>query len=325
MIAATLVGTGSVRPRRARSTGELVRLAHTDRAPEDIEALTGIHARGWFGPDELPAARLGAQAVQQALQRAGLKAQALRRLIFVSSTGGDCLIPATANAVLAELGVSQGCDAFDLNNACMGFLSGFDVAARSVATGRTPVAVVAVEALSRFVTPADPRPYLVLGDAAAAAILGAPDSGAGVLGVSLGNDGSHRGAVHLAHPGLQVEAPHIRFAASNRTIAQGALAALQHAADGALRAAGLGLQEIDWVVPHQPNGTILRQLVERFGVDPARLVPVVHDAGSVGAASLPLGLDALFASGRVSPGQRILLVGVGAGLSYGALVYRCPP
>ncbi len=322
MIPATLLGTGSVRPSRQRSTAEVVAEAGVTRDPCDLEARTGIRQRGWFSTDELPAARLGAKAVRGALERAGLAPADLRRLIFVSSTGGDFLIPATANAVLAELGVAHSCDAFDLNNACMGFLSAFDVAARSVATGCEPVAVVAVETLSRYVAPSDPRPYLVLADAAAAAVLGRSDGGAGVLAAHLGNDGAHRSAVSLVHPALQQEPALIRFAASNRSITAGALDALQRAADGALEAAGVELHDVEWIVPHQPNGTILRQLVERFGVAPSRLVPVVHEAGSVGAASLGLGLDALMSSGQVRPGERILLVGVGAGLSYGALVYR---
>src|SRR4029079_12129923 len=101
-------------------------------------------------------------------------------------------IPATANAVLDGAGVPSTCDAFDVNNACMGFLSAFDVAARSVATGRHPVAVVTVETLSRYVRPEAPRPYLVLGDAAAAIVMGEAANGEGIVGHSAGTETRYR-------------------------------------------------------------------------------------------------------------------------------------
>src|SRR5262249_53288002 len=143
---------------------------------------------------------LGAEALRLALDNAGMKPAELRRLIFVNSSGGDHLIPATANAAAHALGIKGTCDAFDVNNACTGFITAFDLAARSAATGLGPVGVVVAEIFSDIIVPEDPRPYVVLGDAAAAVVIGHGRGGEGIRGVSLANDGDIGGTVMMRHP-----------------------------------------------------------------------------------------------------------------------------
>ncbi len=317
-----VLATASTLPGTAVSTAEVARAAMPDRDPQELERRIGIATRYFAGPTP-PAATLGAQVLAEALSRAGLAPSALRRIIFVSSTGGDFLIPATANALCRELGVEHTCDAFDVNNACVGFLTGFDLAARTVATGLGPVAVVVVETLSRHIAKEEARSYVVLGDAAAAVILGASEAG-GVLAAAFGNVGSLLGSVYLGHPGLTGKTEIIEFAASNDEIGRIALLGLRRSTDAVLSQAGLGIDAVDWVVPHQPNGTMLTKIVAELGVAPDRVVPVVREIGSVGAASVAVGLDRLLGTGRVKPGHRILLVGVGAGLAYGALLLEVP-
>ncbi|MGZ3461658.1 MAG: 3-oxoacyl-[acyl-carrier-protein] synthase III C-terminal domain-containing protein, partial [Archangium sp.] len=101
-----------------------------------------------------------------------------------------------------------------------------------------------------------------------------------------------------------------------------AIAALVSATQAVLARAGLSLAEVEWVLPHQPNGAMLQLLTRTLEVEPARVVPVVHEAGSVGAASIPLSLDRLLRTRPVRAGDRILMVGVGAGVSHGAVLYR---
>lgn len=321
MLPARILGTASALPGPPMNTAALIAATGLGRAVEDVEARTGIRARH-HAPAGETATTLGARALAAALADAGVAPGELRRLILATSTGGDVLIPATANAVLEAIGVTGTCDGFDLNNACMGFLSALDVAARCAATGLGPVAVVAVELLSRFLTPADPRPWLVLADAAGAAIVGAGERGSGVLASSFGNDGRLRGSVTLGHPGLTGERETIRFAASNKDIGTAAVGALVRSTQAVLAQAGLRIEDVDRVVPHQPNGSMLGTIVEALGVAPERVVPVVGDIGSVGAASMAVGLDALRRRHGIGAGETVLLVGVGAGMSYGALLYR---
>ena len=321
MIAASLLGTGSALPGVARTTAELVEQAGLPANAEDIEARTGIRSRRWAGPGETIGG-LAAGAVRAALADAGMRGEELRRLILTNSTGGDVIIPATANAVLQELGLADSIGAFDLNNGCMGFLTGFDLAARLVATGSGPVAVIGVEVLSRFLSPTNPRPYVVLADAAAAAILGPGGQDEGILATAFGNNGAHRGAVAMAHPGLTGREEQIVFAASNKRISEVSISSVLRCTEAALDAARMSISDVDWIVPHQPNGSMLQKMISRLGAPADRVVPVVQELGSVGSASIAVGLDALRRTRDVAPGQRILMVGVGAGLSYGALVFQ---
>ena len=316
-----IAGTGSVAAGPAVTTAELVSRVAGALDVAAVERKTGIGSRR-FAAAATRAADLAAQALGEALAAAGLPARALERLIFVSSVGGDALIPATASAVAAALGLAGTCDCFDLNNACMGFLTAFDVAARSVATGRGPVGIVTGELLSRFTTPDDPRPFLVLGDGVAAAVLAEGRAGEGILGSWLRNDGTLAGDVALAHPGLTGRRETIRFTTSSRHITEEAIEGFRWSVEAVLAEAALALPEVEWLVLHQPNGSLLAAVIEALALDRDRLLPVVGEVGSVGAASIAIGLDRLMRSGRVRPGDRILMAGVGAGVSYGAILVR---
>ena len=101
-----------------------------------------------------------------------------------------------------------------------------------------------------------------------------------------------------------------------------ALELIRESTENVLAQSGLALSDIQWFVPHQPNGSLLQAIVEELKVDPARVVPVVNEAGSLGAVSIPLSLDRLRRTRDVRPGDRILMVGVGAGLSTGAILLQ---
>jgi 3-oxoacyl-(acyl-carrier-protein) synthase III len=316
-IPARIVATASLLPGRAIATEELVRAAMPGRDPADVERRTGIHTRHFAG--DATTAALGAEVLGRALERAGMHARALRRLILVTSTGGDRAIPATAHEVASRLGIAGGCDAFDLNNACMGFLSACDVAARSVATGLAPVAVLVVETLSRHVAPSAPRPYVVLGDAAAAVLFAPARADEGLLASSLRSRGDLRSGValeHAARGGL------IEFGASNDEMTDAAIRCLRESVDEALAEARLPLAAIDWFLPHQPNGRMLERIVAAVELPAERVVPVVEEIGSVGAASIAVSLDRLLETRPVRAGQHLLLAGVGAGTAHGAMIYR---
>jgi 3-oxoacyl-[acyl-carrier-protein] synthase-3 len=320
MIPARILGTASALPGRAVTTVELSQ--ELGRDPAAMERRTGIRTRHWAEPGTR-VADLGAQVLRQALDAAGLAPTELRRILFVSSYGGELLIPATANRVAAALGLAGTCDGMDLSNACMGFLSAFDMAARCVATGLGPVGIVVVELGSRIVDKSDKRPYLVFGDAAAAAVLGpARSSQEGLVSSVLANDGTLPLDTVLEHPVFTGKTEWVRFHVTRDEILDIAMRALSGATRTVLERAGVTLSDIEWVLPHQPNGAMLRAIVKELGVAQERIVPVVEETGSVGAASIPFSLDRLLRTRPVRPGERILMVGVGAGVSRGALLYQ---
>ena len=322
-----IVATASLLPGRPYTTEELAAIAMPGRDPADVVRRTGIRTR-WFAEPGTTLAGMGAEVMASALKRANMHKTELRRLIFVNSSGGDFRLPATANAVMDHLGIADTCACFDLNNACVGFLSGMDAAARLVATGEGPVGLVVSELGSLQIRPGDPRPYVIFGDVAVAAVLASAEADEAILGTAFGNNGALRHTVTIAHadrtpePGNEAT---IRFARSNADITEIAVAGLSSSAERIFAATGASWQSVDWVVPHQPNGAMLALIRGHFGISEDKIVPIVADVGSIGAASVAYSLDRLLQTRPVRPGQTILMIGVGAGLSYGAILYRCGP
>lgn len=327
MLPVRILGTSSLTAGRPVATADLVARAFPGRDPARVQARIGIDTRHWIDPEDTTA-RIGAEVLRGALADAGLPAEALARIILVISSGGDCLVPATANGVAHALGLDGTCDCFDLNNACTGFLSGLDLAARCVATGLGPVAVVAVETLSRFIHPDHPRAWAVLGDAAGAAIVGAGGPGEGVLASHFRNRGAWMDAVYGPHPGHprlpdgRPAAPYIDFHRDYQEISALALEQVREVEAALLEQAGLTRADIDWVVPHQPNGAMLDALLDALGVPPERTVRVVEEIGSVGAASVAVALDRLRRTRDLRAGQRLMLVAMGGGISHGGLLFQ---
>lgn len=315
------MGSGSVLPGRPVSTEEICARAFPGRTPAQLIERTGIRTR-WFHDPGDTTTSVAVRCARAALADAGMDGSDLHRLLVTFSTGGDRAIPAIANAVADAIGLRHGGDAIDLQNACMGFLHGFDLAARCVATGLGPVAVVASELLTDHTSPEEPRPYAVLGDAAGGVVLGRSDGSAGVLAARFGCDGSLGDSVSLARQTHEGPRALIRFGASNARITDEAMRSILGATHGALDECGLRVSDVDWFVVHQPNGAMLPHLAKGLGAPIERLTPVVEEIGSVGAASTAVCLDRLLRSGQTRPGQHIVLAGVGAGLSYGAMVLR---
>ena len=321
MIPVRILGTGSLLPGRARTTADVCAEAYPGRDPAELIERTGIQTRYWADPGTTHAS-LAADVMRLALANAGVEAEQLVRLIQLNCTGGDTLLPATANAVGDALDLHGSCDCIDLNNACTGFLTAFDLAARSVATGLGPVGVVVSELWSRHLEPSDPRSYVIFGDAAAAVVLGPGTDHEGLRSSWLRNDGRLRGSVTLGHSGLTGSREIVRFGVSNQKITDEATEALLESARQALARAGVTMDDIAWVLPHQPNGRMFDLLIRELGVAEHKLIRVVGEIGSVGAASVAVSLDRLWRSGKVRPGDLLLLLAVGSGISYGGMVYE---
>ncbi len=321
MIRAALIGTGSEIPGRTVSNEEVGATLDPPVDADYILERTGIEQRNWMDPDA-KSAPVGARVLTTALEEAGLAATDLSRIIFTSSGGGDWTSPSNAGAIAHELGLSGSCDCFDINNACTGFLTSVDLACRSVATGMGPVAVVVVEKISDIFDPNDKRTALVFGDAAAALVFGAPARDQGLLSSVLVTDPSLGRSVSMKHPRWSGVFEPVRFEDTNKEMVQGALRLLLQAGADALAAAGTTIDDIEWVLPHQPNGRMYDSIVQGLGADPAKTLKVVHKIGSTAGAAIPVSLDRLRKERPVKPGDRVLMVGIGGGVSYGAVVLK---
>lgn len=294
-----------------------------ERDSARLQARIGIHERRWAEP-ETTIAEMAASALTDALERAGLDATVLRRIIVTCSTGGDLLIPCAAIDVAHRVGLREHpVDTFDLANSCGGFISAMDLASRAVATGDGPVAVIAVEQFSRFIRPEEPRCYVIFGDAAIATIVGPAETDEAFAGCGFSAVTSPDRRIDVFHPARTGKPEFIDFRdLDSEFLTNQALGALTGAVGTALERAQISIDDLSWVLPHQPNGEMLGRFADRLGIARDRLVPILEDHGSIGVAAVPVSLHTLLTSGRVAAGDHILLASVGSGTVAGALVYR---
>jgi 3-oxoacyl-(acyl-carrier-protein) synthase III len=324
VIPVRILGTASVFPGRKITTAEVCARAVPPRDAAVIEAKTGIQTR-YFADPGTQVTDIAAEALRAAAKAASIDVRSLRRVILCNSQGGDFIAPATVNSIIHALDLDNRCDGFDVSNACMGFLSSFDAAVRAVATGLYPIGVVAAEIMTRIMRPEDTRPWVVFGDAASAVILGPGRPGEGVRGISLCNDGSLGNTVVVTQPVVTRQPGYVQMMIPSTEISRIVIKVLRDSARAVLEPCGQTIDDVDWVLPHQPNGNMLNVISEALGVDPAKIVPVVQEVGSIVSASIPVSLDRLMRTRPVKPGDQILMIGVGTGVAYGAALYRVAP
>ncbi|WP_405164646.1 beta-ketoacyl-ACP synthase 3 [Nocardia sp. NBC_01499] len=319
-----VLGAGGFVPPRVRTNAEVAEPAGV--TPQWIVERTGIHQRHVSGVDQA-ASDLAAQAVRNALDAAGLDAGDLHLIIVTTSTP-DELGPSTACRVQALLRAHQAV-AFDVSAACTGWLFGTRVAVDYLRadTGGRCAAVVGVEAYSHFLDPADRATAVLFGDGAGATILGPVAQGLGFGEIELGSDGDHAGDVLIPaggsrHPAstATVERGQHHIHMDGKAVRDFILEIFPKAAASALRRSGMTADQIDVIVTHQPNPVLLRKACADAGFDIDRLIIVGDLVGNIGAGSVPYALAKADADGRLHAGDRVLIVGFGAGVTWGSTV-----
>ncbi|GAB2703704.1 3-oxoacyl-ACP synthase III family protein [Nocardia thraciensis] len=319
-----VLGVGGFVPDRVRTNEEVA--ARAGVSARWIAERTGVRRRHVAEPGQA-ASDLARAAVGRALSAARLGPDDLDLLVLATSTP-DELGPSTACRVQAQLNASRAV-AFDVSAACSGWLFGTRVAVDWLrAEGQGSVAaVVGVEAYSHFLNASDRATASLFGDGAGATILGSVAPGSGFGRIELGSDGRHAGDVLIPaggsrHPATAetVSGGQHSIHMDGRAVREFILEVFPKLAHEALERSGLAASEIDVVVAHQPNPLLLQQACSQAGLDTDRLVIIGDDVGNIGAASVPYALAAAEADGRLSLGDRILIVGFGAGLTWGSTV-----
>jgi 3-oxoacyl-[acyl-carrier-protein] synthase-3 len=285
---------------------------------EWIESRTGVQERRIAADDEY-ASTLATVALKQALSQAGLLASALD-LVVVATTTPDHRIPPTSIAVCQAVGAGNA-GAFDLNAACSGFVHALITAAALTGTGpirRT--AVVGVDVLSRIIDPHDRNTAGLLGDGAAAVIVEpAPD--VAELRYAFGCDGSRPEDVYIAAGGSKLPTTRAGVRPEDHYLRMSGGATYKLAVRSLVELANrLGMDDVDLVVPHQANVRILRECASVLGLRPEQYVVNISRYGNTSAASAPLALFDAWAEGRLKPGHRVMLLGFGAGFTWGGAV-----
>jgi 3-oxoacyl-(acyl-carrier-protein) synthase III len=288
-----------------------------------IEQRTGIRQRRAAAADEA-ASDVAAAAARRALDDAGLDASQLDLIVLGTSTP-DELGPATACRVQALLG-AENAVALDVVAACAGWLYGVRMAQGQFAVDPTMqyALVIGVEVYSPFLDPADRATAAIFGDGAGATVIGRVDGPHGIDHIQLGSDGRLADYVLIPAGGSRRPASQLTLDERGHTVQMkgGAIrnfiaARLGGLITDSLRDAGLGLDELTMVVPHQPNPKLVQSLAREAGVRDDQLLLTSVDVGNIGAASIPYSLSCAVAAGRLKPGDTVALATIGAGMTWG--------
>jgi 3-oxoacyl-[acyl-carrier-protein] synthase III len=316
MIYSRIRGTGSYLPARIMTNAEFA--ARLDTSDAWIRERTGIVQR--HVADKTQASSdLALQASQRALQAAAMAAEDLDLIVVATSTP-DYVFPSTACLLQAKLGV-KGSAAFDVQAVCSGFVYGLATADAFIKSGRHQKAlVVGAEVFSRILDWNDRGTCVLFGDGAGAVVLAA-DTKPGIHASVLRADGSHAGVLSVPGNvcgGAVMGSPFLQM--NCQAVFKFAVKVLEESARETVAAAGMTLEAIDWLIPHQANVRILDATARKLALPPEKLVVTVDHHGNTSAASVPLALDEYVRAGKIRPGQRLLLQGVGGGFTWGSSV-----
>jgi len=322
---AQVTGWGKYVPEQILSNEDLSRLVET--SDEWIRTRTGIAARRIAGAHDTTAS-MAIRAARQALAVAGLAPQKLD-LIIVATATPEHLFPATACLVQDALGAAHA-GAFDLSAGCTGFIYALSVAAEMIAAGTyRNILVVGAETLSRIVNWRDRNTCVLFGDGAGAVVLQPGEGGGGILASTLGADGSGGDLLMIPAGGSKLPAGPATFEKGQhyihmdgREVYRFATRVIARAAREVTEAAGLKLGDVDLLIPHQANIRIIDSAVKDLGVPRDRVYVNLQRYGNTSAASIPIALCEAVEEGRLQPGDHAVLVGFGAGLTWGAVLLR---
>lgn len=321
-----ILGMGSYVPEQTLINDDFTRFVETN--DEWIRTRTGITERRMAGWE--PTWYMGTQAAQKAIEAAKINAEDIGLVISCTATA-DFHTPSMSSIIQNNVGaVNAG--AFDLNAACTGFVYALDTARRFLETDSSMkyVLVVANEALSRFLDFTDRSSCILFGDGAAAAVVERSDK---LYSSALGSDGS--GAGYLCARTLDVapevavekefddpfpKMPQHKLYQNGKEVYKFATNALPKSFTLAAEKIGITSEEIDWFVPHQANVRIIETAAKKLGVPMDKFIITLDHYGNTSSVSIPLALCESIEKGIIKKGQKLALIGFGAGLTYGGII-----
>ncbi|HTN75600.1 MAG TPA: beta-ketoacyl-ACP synthase III [Pirellulaceae bacterium] len=304
---ASLLGYGSALPNNVVRNDYFVDELKLDTTAQWIQERTGIRERR-HAPGDMQASDLACQAARVALERAQLDATELDLIVIATSTP-DFTMPSTACLVQQRLG-AQRAMAFDISNACAGFVYAADLGARYLQTGVDKALVIGVDLGSRLVNFADRGTCIFFGDAAGAVVLGASGTGR-VLASKMYSSGDSAPLSVPVGGSMYMD---------GKAIWKFATRVLPSTIRALCEEAQVPVSAIKLLVPHQANRNIIAHCAEELGLPIERVAINIEQYGNTLAASVPLALDEALAAGRASKGDIVALAGFGAGLAWGGML-----
>ena len=314
-----MISVGGYLPQRVVSNHDLAALL--DTSDEWIRQRTGIAQRHIVAEGE-KTSDLARHAADRALANAGMTGADIDLIIIATSTPDDTF-PSTATKVQHQIGAHNAI-AFDVQAVCAGFVYALDVADAMLSSGRARRAlVIGAESFSKILDWEDRSTCVLFGDGAGAVLLERSESpdGFGVLASRLHADGAHRDILYVdGGPSSSGTVGHLRM--EGNKVFRHAVEKLSSVMDEVLEAAGMVVDQVDWLVPHQANIRIIEGMQKRMGLGDDRVVKTVHDHANTSAASIPLALSSAVEDGRIKNGQLLAFEAIGGGLVWGASLVR---
>jgi len=318
---AHLTGWGMKVPDRVMTNDDIAKLVDTN--DEWIRARTGIRERRIAGPEETTCS-LAVEAALAALSVANVHPTEVD-LIIVATSSPEHLFPATASLVQDRIGAIN-CGAFDLLSACTGFITAMDMAAQAIRSGSIQTAIViGAETLSRLVNWKDRSTCILFGDGAGAFVLQGSEQPGGILSTLLRSDGSGSNLLTIPAGGSYIPASNgsvnndLHYIQMNgREVYRFATRVMVHATEAVVKTAGLSLQDINLIVPHQANARIIQTAARGLKIPMDQFVVNLDRYGNTSTASIPIATCEAFEQGRIRNGDKLVFVGFGAGLTWGA-------
>ena len=319
---AHITGWGMSAPEAILTNDDLSKMVETN--DQWIRERTGIHQRHIARDDQFPST-LAVEASIKALTVANVRPTDID-LIICSTSTPEYIFPATACIVQDQLGATKA-GAFDLLAACSGFIYALNMGAQAIRSGSIKTAlIIGTETLSRFVNWKDRSTCILFGDGAGAFVLQASDQPGGVLSAVVHSDGSGGNLLTLEGGGS-------RYPATESTIHDGkhyiqmdgnevfrfATRVMASATQEVLDCAGLNLQDIRWIVPHQANIRIIQAAARGLKLPMDRFIVNLQNYGNTSTASIPIAMVEAIEKGQIEVGDKLVMVGFGAGLTWGAL------
>ena len=314
---ARITGVGSYLPDAPVTNNDLVARG-VDSNDDWIVTRTGIRARH-LAQSGQTTSDLALAAANRALEHSRVDAAGLDLIIVATSTP-DFIFPSTACLLQSKLG-NRGAATFDVQAVCSGFVYALTVAEKFIRSGtHSRALVVGAETFSRILDWEDRATCVLFGDGAGAVVLEASET-PGIRSTVLHADGNFHGILAVpgnVHSGRVTGDPFLRM--DGQAVFKFAVKVLAEVAGEACADAGVPPERIDWLIPHQANIRIIESTAKKLGLPMERVIVTVDRHGNTSAASVPLALDEAVRSGRVEPGQLVLMEGVGGGFTWGAVL-----
>ncbi len=322
---AGIIGMGHAFPSGTLTNADLEKIV--DTTDDWITTRTGIKQRHKAAENEYTS-QFAVKAANQALERAGLKADAIE-IIVCATTTPDQIMPSTGALIQAQIGATNAAG-MDIFAACSGFLYGLTMVESMIRIGQIKYAlVIGAEVLTKYVDYTDRSTCVIFGDGAGAAVLAPVAEDKGILATKIRSDGRYEEQLYAPGGGTKLGTSHATiddgmhfFKMKGNELFKVAVRSMAEVSREILKKAGYTVDDLKLVIPHQANQRITDAVAQKLGVPDEKVYSNIAEHGNTSSASIPIAIDECLLSGKIREGDLVLLTAFGGGVTWGGTLIR---